>query len=149
MLQLATTRSALKGYDKRKPRKGMATHLQHPDFSRNSSPMALTDIMRDMKWDRFIHVVSPQVIWMTYSDSRSHQKSSRHEWIWCISRACCSSEEHEEQPFTLGVRLDVDFDGFFRREDASAQLKLWREARTEGLSSGCWAKGLEYVFRCL
>ena len=43
----------------------------------------------------------------------------------------------EEQPFTLGVRLDVDFDGFFRREDASAQLKLWREARTQGLSSGC------------
>lgn len=34
----------------------------------------------------------------------------------------------EEQPFTLGVRLDVDFDGFFRREDASAQLKVWREA---------------------
>lgn len=33
-----------------------------------------------------------------------------------------------EQPFTLGVRLDVDFDGFFRREDASAQLKLWRKA---------------------
>ena len=38
----------------------------------------------------------------------------------------------EEQPFTLGLRLDVDFDGFFRREDASTQLKLWREAGAEG-----------------
>ena len=34
------------------------------------------------------------------------------------------------EPFTLGVRLDMDFDGFFRRQDASAQLKLWREAES-------------------
>ncbi len=33
-----------------------------------------------------------------------------------------------DQPFTLGVRLEVDFDGFFRREDAADQLRFWREA---------------------
>jgi len=46
--------------------------------------------------------------------------------------------EDSDQPFTLGVRLDVDFDGFFRREDAADQLRLWREAiatRVLGLES--------------
>ena len=37
--------------------------------------------------------------------------------------------QDSDQPFTLGVRLDVDFDGFFRREDAADQLRCWREAQ--------------------
>ena len=36
---------------------------------------------------------------------------------------------HLLAPFTLGVRLDVDFDQFFRRDDALSQLQHWRKAR--------------------
>lgn len=35
---------------------------------------------------------------------------------------------HLLAPFTLGVRLDVDFDQFFRRDDALSQLQHWRKA---------------------
>ena len=34
----------------------------------------------------------------------------------------------EVQP-SMGVRLETDFDAFFEREDAAAQLQHWREAR--------------------
>lgn len=42
------------------------------------------------------------------------------------------------EDLTLGLRLDVDYDGFWRRSDALEQLELWRKAiasRVLGLPS--------------
>lgn len=54
--------------------------------------------------------------------------------------------EEPQEPFTLGVRLDVDFDGFFRRDDAGEQLKIWREA--SGGCSGATILGILKTTRC-
>ena len=32
------------------------------------------------------------------------------------------------EDLTLGLRLDLDYDGFWRRSDALEQLELWRKA---------------------